>query len=244
MVPTGDGLLVLVDDVTEQHRAESRAELLVEVGEALAGALTAERVNAVLVERAFPLIGAVAGTIVLADEERGLLHALGGSGADDDVEEQWTEYPLSVATPGGAAYLIGEPVFLADLDEVRARFPAVAPTLERLGRHTLAALPLSSAGTRLGALLVDFDSRRRLGTGERQFLTTTAAMAPRRWSGPACSTPRGAASGRCGAACCPRRCRPSPGWTSRSATRPVTRLLGSGATGTTSSPCPVTPWRW
>ena len=177
VVPTGDGLLVLVDDVTEQHRAESRAELLVEVGEALAGALTAERVNAVLVERAFPLIGAVAGTLVLADEERGLLHALGWSGADRDVEEQWTEYPLSLATPGGSAYLTGVPVFLADLDEVRARFPAVLPTLERLGRHTLAALPLVSAGVRLGALLVNFTSERTLGTGERQFLTTTAAMA-------------------------------------------------------------------
>ena len=177
VVPTGDGLLVLVDDITEQHRAESRAELLVEVGEALAGALTAERVNEVLVERAFPLVGATAGTIVLADEDRGVLRALGWSGADAEVEKDFAEYPLSELTPGGAAFLTGVPVFLADLDEVRARFPAVLPTLERLGRHTLAALPLVSAGVRLGALLVNFASERTLGTGERQFLTTTAAMA-------------------------------------------------------------------
>ena len=129
IVPTGDGLLVLVDDITEQHRAESRAELLVEVGEALAGALTAERVNAVLVERAFPLIGAAAGTIVVADEERGVLRALGWTGADADVEREFDEYPLSERTPGGAAFLTGEPVFLGDLAEVRARFPAVLPTL-------------------------------------------------------------------------------------------------------------------
>ena len=101
VVPTGDGLLVLVDDVTEQHRAESRAQLLVEVGEALAGALTAERVDAVLVERTFPLIGAVAGTSVLVDEERSLLHVLGWSGADHDVGEQWTDHPLSVVRPAG-----------------------------------------------------------------------------------------------------------------------------------------------
>ena len=177
VVPTGDGLLVLVDDITEHHRAESRAEMLVQVGEALAGALTAERVNSVLVEQAFPLIGAAAGTIVLADEERGVLRAMGWSGADADTEQEWDEYPLSERTPGGAAFLTGAPVFLADLEEVRERFPAVLPTLQRLGRHTLAALPLISADVRLGALLVNFESSRTLGTGERQFLTTTAAMA-------------------------------------------------------------------
>ena len=93
-----------------------------------------------------------------------MLRAMGWAGADADTAQRLGRVPAvrahaRAAPPSSPA----RPVFLADLDEVRERFPAVLPTLERLGRHTLAALPLISADVRLGALIVNFASQPHAG---------------------------------------------------------------------------------
>jgi len=68
-------------------------------------------------------------------------------------------------------------VYLENLADAYERFPVIAPNLERIGLHTVVALPLVAAGTALGALVLSFTSARTLSVGDRQFLTTTAAMA-------------------------------------------------------------------
>ena len=176
-LPVSDGLVILVNDITEQQLAAHRAEQLVKVGETLAGATTDAEVNLALVNEVLPLVGASGGTILIADEERGTMRAVGWHGMAEDFDQVWGEYPLEVNTPSTAAWRVGRPIYVADLDDARRNFPAVAADLERIGRHTVAAMPLIAAATGLGALLVNFSTARRLSLGDRQFLITTAAMA-------------------------------------------------------------------
>jgi PAS domain S-box-containing protein len=65
-LPVADGLVVLVNDITEQRLAEWRAEQLVVLGEALAESGTPAEVNAVVCQHAFPLVGAAGGGLVVA----------------------------------------------------------------------------------------------------------------------------------------------------------------------------------
>ncbi|HVE63968.1 MAG TPA: SpoIIE family protein phosphatase [Mycobacteriales bacterium] len=175
-IPVGTGLLIVVDDVTEQQFAAHRSEQLVVVGEGLAGATTVEEVNAALVERVFPLLGAAGGSVVLADEERGLMRAVGWSGVRPGAASDWAEFRLDLPTPSTEAYRTGKPVYIADVEASRTRYPEIAAELVRMDRQTAAAIPLASAGVRLGALVVTFHQDRQITLGDEQFLDTVAAM--------------------------------------------------------------------
>lgn len=176
-IPVADGLLILVNDVTEQHAQAHRSEQLVAVGEELARAATVEDVNAAIVERVFPLLGAAAGSIILADEDRRVLRAVGWYGLDEADAEKFAEFPLDSATPSSTAYRLGRAVYVDDSDVAREMFPEVASVLDHLGGHTAAAVPLTTAGARLGALSLTFPPDRVVSVGDRQFLDTAAAMA-------------------------------------------------------------------
>lgn len=176
-LPVADGLVILVNDITEQQLALHRAEQLVRVGETLARAVSDADVNAAIIAEVLPLIGASGGSILVADKERAVMQAVGWHNMAVGFDRTWGEFPLDVETPSVHAWRTGQPVYVETLAEAYARFPAVAPDLERIGRHTVAAVPLVAAGTTLGALLVNFTTSRALSLGDRQFLTTTAAMA-------------------------------------------------------------------
>ena len=171
-LPVGDGLVVYVLDITDRMAEVARAEHLAAAGEALAGALGLEQVRAALSAHVHRLVDATDGSIILADDERGVMRALGWNGGADE----WTQFRSDVVTPSTVAHRRGQPVFAADAAEVRERFPAVAQTHDRLGGGAVAALPLVSAGLRLGAWTLVFPAGRVLDDGDRRFLTTAAAM--------------------------------------------------------------------
>jgi len=176
VLPAADGLLMVIDDVTVEHRAAYRAEQLVAVGEELARSTTLQEVNAIFVTRIFPLIGALGGTIVLADEERGLLLALGWNGVDPEAASTWSEFPIAAPTPSAEAYRLGRPVLVPDVAAEADRFPQVAADMRRLGRNAIAAVPLVGGGDRLGAVTATFVGDEPLAVGDEQFLATAAAM--------------------------------------------------------------------
>ncbi|MFP5219738.1 MAG: SpoIIE family protein phosphatase [Actinomycetes bacterium] len=174
-LPVADGLVVYVHDITDRLDESLRAEQLTAAGEAIAGAVTVEQVNSALVQHVHPLVGASGGTILLADEERGVMQALGWAGMDDQAIAVWSDFPLDTSAPSTTVHRSGDPLFLEGLDAVRSRFPRVADELERNGRVAVATLPLVSAGLRLGAWSLVFD-RPVVPSADRRFLATTAAM--------------------------------------------------------------------
>ena len=175
-LPVGDGLVIYVLDITDRMAEVSRAEQLALAGEALAGAVGLEEVNDALAAHVLHLVGASGGSIVLADDDRSTMRAVGWSGFREDVESRWTEFPSQSLTPSATAHRTGEPVFVTSVDDARRRFPPIAPELERLGCGAAAALPLVSAGVRLGAWSLVFPLGHELSAGDRRFLVTAAAM--------------------------------------------------------------------
>ena len=175
-LPVGDGLVVYVLDISDRMTEVSRAEHLAAAGEALAGAVSLEQVNEAIVVHVHRLVEASGGSIILADPERDVMRALGWAGVDDGVVASWTEFPMHARTPSATAHRTGEPVFVDSLEDARQRFPPIAPELERLGGGAVAALPLVSAGVRLGAWSLVFPAGRELSSGDRRFLVTAAAM--------------------------------------------------------------------
>ena len=175
-LPVADGLVIVVNDITGQQEELRRSERLVEVGAALASAATVEQVHSVVIERVLPTLGACGGTLMLVDEERAQLVSVGWSGVDDAAARRFARTPLTARTPSVEAYRTGELVVASGAREMSDRFPDVAEAMSRMGRSTAAALPLSSAGLRLGTLALTFVEERQLTVGDRQFLSTTAAM--------------------------------------------------------------------
>ncbi len=176
VIPAGDGLIFVVNDCTDRESATTRATALVAIGDALARTMTVADVRDAVALEGLPLLGAVGGGILVADEGRSTMRALGWSGPDPAVAAVWQEYSFTERTPGTEAYLRGEPVVVSDADELRRRYPRVAATIDALGPHTVAAFPLVSAGERLGVLAVLFVPERQLTAPDHQFLSTVAAM--------------------------------------------------------------------
>jgi hypothetical protein len=230
-LPAGEGLVVYVLDISDRMAEVDRAEHLAAAGEALAGAVGLREVNAAIAAHVHPLVDALEGSIILADDERSVMRAVGWSG---DVGAEWNQFRSDVVTPSTVAHRTGEPVFVQDLEDARSRFPAIAGTLDRIGGGPAAALPLVSAGVRLGAWSLAFPAGRVLHDGDRRFLVTAARWSRRRCCGPGCSTWSSAPWRSSSAACCRATSRRCPAWRSPSATPRATQPSRSAATGTTS----------
>jgi len=170
-LPVADGLVVYVLDITDRMTEVIRAEHLADAGEALAGAVTLEDVNEALRDHVHHLIGARGGSVVLAEDDRSTMRALGWTGV-----RGWSEFPADALTPSAVAHRTGTAVFVRDLDDARERFPPIVSELERLDCGPVCALPLVSAGVRLGAWVLLFPVGRDLSDGDRRFLGTVAAM--------------------------------------------------------------------
>lgn len=175
-LPVADGLVVYVLDITDRMAEVTRAEHLAAAGEALAGALDLGQVNQALGAHVLRLVGASGGSIILADDERSTLHAVGWTSTGADAVSGWTSFPAATPTPSALAHRTGEPVFVTSLQDARERFPPILSELQRLGCSAAAALPLVSAGVRLGAWVLLFPDDRSLTAADRRFLATTAAM--------------------------------------------------------------------
>jgi signal transduction histidine kinase len=159
-------------------RAEARAlagrsARLQAVTAALSRTLTAEQVADVVAREGAEALGTRLGTVCVLDGG-GELRILRGGGLPDDLRETWARFPLDAPVPLAEAARTGEALYLATLDAVLGRFPALAPAAERLGARAWAVLPLSVGERRLGALSFCFTEEREVPPAERGFLAALA----------------------------------------------------------------------
>lgn len=172
-VPCGAGLLLLLDDVTEQRASARRAARLVELGEALARAVTPSDINRVVTDVGLTLVESAGGTLLLADPPEDPLVAVEWRGPA--VAGGWQG--IADPEPASDAHHAGAPVLLTSPEELLAVYPGLDDDVRRSGLGALAALPLTSGDRRLGVLLVAFGQPRSLSSGDQHFLATVAAMA-------------------------------------------------------------------
>ncbi|MFI9064265.1 GAF domain-containing SpoIIE family protein phosphatase [Streptomyces sp. NPDC053429] len=145
-----------------------RAQLLVQVTTALAGANSMEAVLEILTRRIMPAVGASVGAAVL-DEPGNDMYTV--RHIHDDAGPQ-APAPFSVTAPYPMAHTArtGRSLFFCDPEQRRQQFPEAAAYFSER-HHSTAVLPLVVGDRLFGAVSFHFATRHTFEDSERGFLT-------------------------------------------------------------------------
>jgi serine phosphatase RsbU (regulator of sigma subunit) len=137
----------------------------------LVDADTVEAVCKAVVTHGAEAVGAdVASMSLLGDDRRTVrLMALSGGLAGD--EETWSTFPLTVRTPSAEAIRTGARLLVIGPQAITERFTDMPDR----GAQTVVALPLSAAGSVIGAIGLVFARPRRLDDAEIELLDILAS---------------------------------------------------------------------
>jgi signal transduction histidine kinase len=159
----------LETEITRREIAEQRMLELLAVTSELAGATTEEAVARIVVEAGASAVAAA--TAALWRCERAELRLVRDTLRDRELMQRYTHVPLALDAPVAVVARTGEPVFLGDVEEFRARFPAsharIASTIH--GELAQALLPVACGGDMLGVLCFTYDRKREFDDTGRAF---------------------------------------------------------------------------
>ena len=169
------GASVIARDITARRRALERADHLRDVTTQLSGEIRPERVIEVVLDNAVPALGANAGAIGLVDKGGRQVDLVGSTGYSEGGVSQFRTMPLDADLPLTEVIRTGEPLWLADSDELWARFPDLPGTGSEFS--SLAIVPLAVSNEPFGALSASFTEPHEFDAEERAFMVATAAQA-------------------------------------------------------------------
>jgi signal transduction histidine kinase len=146
-------------DVLDARRKRSELELrrAGELTAALAHARTVEDVARVTMELGVPALEAGAGAMFVVDPGGDQLRMVASRGYAADVVRAYATVPLTIRVPICDAVRDHSMVFLAAIDELRARYPDVAELHPET--RAVAGVPLIASGRVLGAIHLSFHAR-------------------------------------------------------------------------------------
>lgn len=153
------GLLQRIADLAaaaEQEARERAVNLRLAMAD-VASSLSRHEAAEVAVSKGRSALGAKTAALSLReDESPGTMRLMAQQGAPTGAGDGWDRYPLSADTPGGAAILSGQPLFL-DTADVTEQFPTVADAMSRFGCSSWASVPLRAEGEVFGVLVFGFE---------------------------------------------------------------------------------------
>ncbi|HUJ24400.1 MAG TPA: ATP-binding protein [Myxococcales bacterium] len=157
------------------EEARARTLRLLSVTEGLEGALKAEEVAPVILQRGLVAAGAAGAAVLLVDDATRQLELLAWAGYDEDIMRgSHARFSLDTPVPVAHAANTGEVVMIGSRAEWEARF-SVAPVAA--SRHgSWAAAPLSIGGRRIGVLGVSYEGERSFTAEDREFLVGLASQ--------------------------------------------------------------------
>jgi PAS domain S-box-containing protein len=158
------------------ERAAERAERLLEVAQALAGALSPAEVAAVALEQGMRAMGADAGSMALLSEDGTEFEIIGTRGYPGPVAERFRRFPLHPGRPLSDAVVSGEPMLLPDMAAWQARYPGMEDVVRETGYEAYAAAPILGEGCATGALGFSFAAEQGFDDGVGVFLETLAGQ--------------------------------------------------------------------
>lgn len=160
----------------EADRAQALAELQ-NLTAALSEALTPSAVAGALIDIGLPLLGGVAGGLMVIDDDARVLRSVHLGGYPDGSADQEWRIPLAERTPLTDAVRHRAIRFAESSDEAVRRWPSMAAfrTAHAL-EGALAAVPIVSGGRALGALAVRYPETGPLGADARRLLETVARL--------------------------------------------------------------------
>ena len=149
-----------------------RLERLQGLTEELSAAQSREEVLRVIFERGFGLVDANA-LMLFWERAPGELELVHGLGVSDDFVQRFRRVFADDPLPAAEAYRSGRPVWLPSRAEIMPRFPRLGALADPHGAHAMAAIPMSSGGSR-GALVLHFPEPRAFDEEERSFVLAAA----------------------------------------------------------------------
>jgi signal transduction histidine kinase len=169
------GLAALQPDVAQRDVGEDSLRQLLAVSDELSGAITPSDVVDVVTRSVVEALHARAAEISLLEDDDLVL--IGAVGYDPIVAAALARMPIDSSWPLAEAVRTGEPVFVASLEELRARYPRADKRLLRMTAGALACIPLALEGRVIGAFKVRFDGPREFSDWEVTFFSTLAHAA-------------------------------------------------------------------
>jgi GAF domain-containing protein len=156
------------------QRAATRTLVLQTLTAALSEAVTSADVASVVIERALPVLGASAGSVVSSRGDGETLEVVVAEGYPEDVLAQWDTFPMDAPIPLAEAMRTGEPVVVRNAAEWE-RFPPEARAVARLdGDRAWVAIPMMVEGSAVGAMGLDFPDPRAFAEDELGFMLALA----------------------------------------------------------------------
>jgi len=164
-------------DAGTRGEREHQGERLQAITAAIADAVTTEQVFEAVVDHVGAALSAASSALLLQRPDQGTAQLVRANGYSAEVRDMLASTPLDAAEsfPALDCLRSGEPIWFARQEEIRARYPHLAPVMAPEGSYSAACLPVVAQGRTLGALAFTFDgSRGPLTEEDKSFLLLAA----------------------------------------------------------------------
>lgn len=159
------------------QREATRTSRLAELAEAATAAGTTEHMAVTLASRASAVVGGAGGHVGLLTTDRRALRVIHHEAFEPHIGRRYAFQRLDQPLPLVVAVTTGEPVLLADLDDIAARAPAVHDDMVALGLRSLAVMPMSTEeGVPFGVLALTWTQPQRFDDNLRSTLRTVTDL--------------------------------------------------------------------
>jgi PAS domain S-box-containing protein len=156
--------------------AVGRLDRLQAVTAALAQSLTPEDVARVVLEEAFPAVGASMGLLSLIDSSGQTLRLVLSLGMPEEATRALRIIPLTSEFPLAVAAKSGRPFLLEDTEVDASGSPRVLSIARAAGIRAIAVFPLYAEGLVIGSLAFDFPQPRSFIPADFDFLQALASV--------------------------------------------------------------------
>lgn len=136
--------------VSQEATQRAQVEWFFTLAGALTGAVTIDDVVDAVTNLSADVAGAAFANVALLDPASGEVELRHGPGLSSDIGHRWPRVTFDDHTPLGFTIRTSQPVLLADIAQIRARFPAGADDAERAGFGALATVPIPRSRAALG----------------------------------------------------------------------------------------------
>ena len=165
----------LTERAARAERSAARLQSLQEVTAALSGALTAEDVATIVVDKGVTALGAYAGSMVRLTSDGKSLERVRAVGYPEDMLARWQHLPIDGNVPLSEAVRDGSAILIGDDRTLAARYPHLVSERSVTGTRAIAAVPLIANGHKLGAIGLSFRAEQAFTEDERTLMQALAA---------------------------------------------------------------------
>lgn len=158
-----------------EARKTARLESLQGITAQLSSAATPQEVIQVMVNRAFPILGAHIGAVALLNKTHDGVDVIAHLGVQQKILNAYQHIPFTNPTPIGDAARTNQAVWIDSLESYDRLYPQIPKTMHiQSGTQAVACLPLQADDIVLGSMGMSFPTPQRFDAEDRAFITTLA----------------------------------------------------------------------